>query len=619
MTEPDLMVPKNRTSAKLNLSALKFRFNILLFMNDTQPGRIASKLLKHIYDARGCATFQDKSGSKVCTGSAMNRSATNKPPGLQTLFDRWTSAICQTGDDQANFFHHLVNILDHLREAVLLADKKAGIVYHNPVSLALHGFQSQDQAQLPSGRFLDLYEFSTLTGRLLQPQEWPLHRALRGERFSDFEVIARNAETGQQFIGSYGATPLLDTHTVLITIRETTDQKRANAELKAADRQKKLTTQELDASEKRLRIATRASRLGVFEWDMAADRSVWENQHMFEIFGYEPDSPPPGKSEFFEQIVHPEDRNALASRLAAAMASGRTVSAQCRIRRRDGEIRWAEFVGQFEYGPDGEPTRMVGVAADITQRRLSEDALRLSHDDLHRMVVERTATLQHTIQKLRDLSLTSLEALEGDRNKVARDLHDGICGSLAGVKFGLEGISERLESSAPEAAQELDNLIAHLADTIKETKRAAANLRPLMIDELGLLRSIRRFAEQFGSQYKNIRVDTQINANEDDIPRELKIVVYRLLQEAIGNTAKHSEADSFRLRLKLDGNWVVLEMEDNGSGFTYRESPEPSDHLTGSGLRNMRQRVEVCGGSFELCSEGGKGTRIHVRLPILSA
>jgi len=568
----------------------------------------------------GRTPLQINSGTHVYAGTVMNRIATDLPSGIQDQFDHWTSVICRAGGEQAGFFHQLVNILDHLTEAILLADRHSGIVYHNPVSLALHGYQSQPEAHSAPGRFLDQFEFSTLDGRLLQPEEKPLYRALRGERFSDFEVIARNAETGRKFIGSYGATPLydeLDMAIVLLTIRETTDQKRTKAELKAADRRKRRAAQELDASEKRLRIATRAARLGVFEWDVAADRTVWENQHMFEIFGYAPGTRPPTKAQFLKQIVHPEDSAAVESKLAEAMTSAGTLSVQCRIRRRDGKIRWVEFVGQFEYSPDGEPMRMVGVAADVTQRRSSEDALRLSNDDLHRMVVERTATLRNTVQKLRDLSLTSLEALEGDRSKVAKDLHDGICGSLAGIKFGLEGIGEQLASAAPEAAEGLNNLIAHLADTIKDTKRAAANLRPLMIDELGLLRTIQRFTEQFASQYRNIRVDARIDLKETDIPRELKIVIYRLLQEAISNTAKHSDADAFQLRLKRDADWIILEMEDNGSGFDYQDTTDPTDHLTGSGLRNMRQRAEVCGGSFALSSQGGKGTCIKIRLPIL--
>jgi len=247
----------------------------------------------------------------------------------------------------------------------------------------------------------------------------------------------------------------------------------------------------------------------------------------------------------------------------------------------------------------GKPAAIVTIAKDITFRKQMEEELKKSH------------------QRLQDLSLKSIEALEFDRRNVSRELHDSIGGSLAAVKFGLEEIVEKITQRPDQTAESLGKYIAYLADIIKETKRITANLRPLSLDDLGLLATIDGLIRQFRQQYSNIEVINQIDICEEEIPDSLKIVVYRILQEALNNCAKHSMADTVHVSLRKKGNEIEFELKDNGCGFNVEEVLNRDDPLIGDGLQNMQERAEICGGLFCLDTKPGAGTTIRLQFSLM--
>jgi PAS domain S-box-containing protein len=246
----------------------------------------------------------------------------------------------------------------------------------------------------------------------------------------------------------------------------------------------------------------------------------------------------------------------------------------------------------------GKPVAVATIAKDITFRKQMEADLEKSH------------------QRLRDLSLKSIEALESDRRNVARELHDSIGGSLAAIKFSLEAVVEEIGKNTDQTTASLQKSISYLADTIKETKRITANLRPLSIDDLGLLATIEWHSRQFSQQYSHIEVIKQIEICEEEIPNSLKIVVYRVLQEALNNCAKHSMADTVHIGLRKKGNEIEFELKDNGCGFNAEEVLNRDDPLIGNGLKNMQERAEICGGLFCLDTKPGTGTTIRFLFPL---
>jgi PAS domain S-box-containing protein len=135
----------------------------------------------------------------------------------------------------------------------------------------------------------------------------------------------------------------------------------------------------LRESDERLSLALNAAGLGIFEWDVRADRAVWENERMYEIFGHTRADGTLSKAQLLKRYVHPDDADALAQALAGGMASGRPFHTTYRIRRKDGALRWLHLVGHF-LPPDGGPVRMIGVLTDNTEQHLAEETLRASEE-----------------------------------------------------------------------------------------------------------------------------------------------------------------------------------------------------------------------------------------------
>jgi PAS domain S-box-containing protein len=224
--------------------------------------------------------------------------------------------------------------------------------------------------------------------------------------------------------------------------------------------------------------------------------------------------------------------------------------------------------------------------------------------------------LRESQRRLQKLSRKSIEALEVDRRTVSRELHDSIGGNLAAIRFALEAVLKMMTQKPEAAAVSLEKAISHLADTIKECKRLSVNLRPSVLDDMGLIYTINWHASQLGQHYSRIQIIRQIDVTEQEIPEIFKIVIYRVIQEALNNAARHSQADTVFIRLKRSGDYLETEVEDNGRGFELEEVYERGDHLSGLGLRSMQERVEIIGGSFAVHSLPGSGTRIRILLPL---
>jgi PAS domain S-box-containing protein len=224
--------------------------------------------------------------------------------------------------------------------------------------------------------------------------------------------------------------------------------------------------------------------------------------------------------------------------------------------------------------------------------------------------------LRDSQRRLKQFSRKSIEALEADRKAVSRELHDSIGGNLAAIKFALESTVKKIVGKADAATTSLEKTILHLAETIKDCKRISANLRPEIIDDRGLLATIDWHTRQFSQHYSQIKIIQQIDVDEQEVPEPLKIVIYRVIQEALNNTAMHSKADTIYIRLKKSGNYFEAEVEDNGRGFDLEEVANRGDRISGYGLKSMRERVEIIGGSFSVHSLLTTGTRISITLPV---
>jgi len=293
---------------------------------------------------------------------------------------------------------------------------------------------------------------------------------------------------------------------------------------------------------------------------------------------------------------------------------------------KDGRLIPTEYTGSFIKNTEGEPQYILSIGRDITERKRAEEELRKAHDELERRVEERTAELKQEIQEreraqaalqesekqLRYLSSQLMTAQENERKSVAQELHDSIGQTLAAIKFGAEKALEQLnQRSSKPARTSLEAVVSMIQNGIEEVRRIQMDLRPSTLDDLGIIATISWFCREFQTIYAQIRIEKEIDIQEDEVPDPLKTIMYRILQEALHNVAKHSQADHVRLSLRKTNSNLELAIEDNGLGFDLEDVLSVESSKRGLGLASMRERTELSGGSFAVESSRGAGTTIR--------
>jgi signal transduction histidine kinase len=213
---------------------------------------------------------------------------------------------------------------------------------------------------------------------------------------------------------------------------------------------------------------------------------------------------------------------------------------------------------------------------------------------------------------LRSLSADLLNAHEKERKLVAQEIHDSIGSSLAAVKFKLENTINQVGQNNSETTATLESILRPIQTATEEARRIKMALRPSILDDLGILTTINWFCREFESTYSDIGIQKEVDIKEDEVPDSLKIVIYRVLQEAMNNVAKHSKANAVCLSLRKSGGSIELAIRDNGQGF----DPAAVHSHTGTagqglGLDSMRERVELAGGSYSIESVKEAGTVIR--------
>ena len=162
---------------------------------------------------------------------------------------------------------------------------------------------------------------------------------------------------------------------------------------------------------------------------------------------------------------------------------------------------------------------------------------------------------------------------------VARELHDGIGQALTGIKFCIENGIRKLKHGMPiHQIEEISNAIPLIRATVEETRRISMGLRPSTLDDIGISETLYWFCQQIEEIYKTIHIHLLVDVEEDRIHDTLKTVIFRIVQEALNNVAKHSRADRVNLDLKDEAGSIKLEIEDNGIGFEYKNQSFNQDY-----------------------------------------
>ncbi|HEY5910655.1 MAG TPA: ATP-binding protein [Verrucomicrobiae bacterium] len=248
---------------------------------------------------------------------------------------------------------------------------------------------------------------------------------------------------------------------------------------------------------------------------------------------------------------------------------------------------------------------------EIARRQAVEEALRKSEQHYSRLLTQS----RHMQQQLRLLSRQLLLAQEEERKKISRELHDVIAQTLTGINV-------RLANLKSDAASNTRGLERHIARTqqlversVKIVHRFARELRPAVLDDLGLIPALHTFMKHFRAQ-TGIRVSLSAFSAVEKVGDDKRTVLYRVAQEALTNIARHSQASQAEVKVRKLDAAISMEIRDNGKGFQQdRVLHEKKKNRLG--LLGMRERVEMVNGEFSVTSSPGKGTTILVRIPLI--
>jgi PAS domain S-box-containing protein len=302
----------------------------------------------------------------------------------------------------------------------------------------------------------------------------------------------------------------------------------------------------------------------------------------------------------WKDLVHPGDREVYTQKLLAAASAGRLFRAEGRVRRGDGEWRWIDSWAVPRSTESERAPGMVGCSADITDRKRVERELQ-----------EREEQLRQANEQLHVLSRRLFQIQEAERRHLARELHDQMGQTLTAAKIDLQVTQSLVER--PAIVQRLDDSIAILERLLDQARQLSLELRPPLLDDLGLVPALRWYLDQYARR-AGLAVEFFADPALERVDADIETACFRVAQEALTNVVRHARAQTVSVELHRALEVLHLVTRDDGIGFDLTTACQrPS-----LGLLGIRERVALVGGELDYKSAPGRGTEVHAFFPVQS-
>jgi len=356
---------------------------------------------------------------------------------------------------------------------------------------------------------------------------------------------------------------------------EAVRRKRAEEALRASEAQKRAI---LDASLDRIRYVDKEMRI------------IWGNKTTVSLHGMSQEDLV-GRTCY--EVLVGRDTPCEGCATVKALKTGEIESAVMyhpKIRGVKGETYWETYCVPLK-NDGGETEGFIQIGRDITRRKLAEERI-------------------HT------LSQQLLKAQENERQRISRYLHDHVGQELSLIRIGCETLLDDHPDISPEIRQRLSRLSGTVQGTITAVRQLAYDLRPLGLDQLGLVQSVFQLCEDF-SENTGLKVDFQAAGMDDlRIDPDIEINLYRLFQEALNNIKKHADAQHVIIRLVASYPKIILSIEDDGRGFDVEGRLLKASSEKRMGLGSMEERVSLLNGDLRIRSRLLEGTKIRIEIPL---
>jgi PAS domain S-box-containing protein len=347
--------------------------------------------------------------------------------------------------------------------------------------------------------------------------------------------------------------------------------------------ERRQTEDALRDSEQRFRLAAYAGRMFSYEWDAATDAVVRSGEYAEMLCTDKVAQLTTGQQ--IAAKVHPEDREAVLAAEAALSVEKPHLRVSHRMMRPDGSVIWVEKTGLAHFNDQGQMLRIVGMVTEITERKRAEAALA-------------------------DVSRRLIEAQEQERNRISRELHDDIGQRLALLAVELEQLHQDL-TGLPEIRSRIGELHKQAIEIATDTQDLSRELHSTKLEYLGPVAAMRGLCQELGEQTK-----VEVDFTSQDLPNpllpDISLCLFRVLQEALHNSVKHSGARRVEVKLWGTPDEIHLVVSDLGIGF----DSEAARERRGLGLVSMEERLKLLQGTLFIESGPNRGTKIHARVPL---
>jgi PAS domain S-box-containing protein len=327
-------------------------------------------------------------------------------------------------------------------------------------------------------------------------------------------------------------------------------------------------------------------------FDVETKRILDSNAAFRKLLGYTPEELK--ALTIYDYVAH--ERENIDLHIGLVLTQRQHYHGERQYRRKDGSLVDVEVSAKLvTYG--GRKV-ICAVTRDVSERKEAERALRESE------------------QKLRLLSSHLLTAQETERRRISIELHDELGQALMVLKLHLKSMERKLQKNQVGLKEECEHTLQYINQIIDKVRRISRDLSPSILEDLGLTAALRWLIDDFTSHSNNIESSVDIPELNDLFSPDAKIIIYRIFQEAFTNIGKCADATHLSVVIKKQGDSVSFFIGDNGKGFDMERVLSKDVTERGLGLTAMDERVRMLGGSLDLWSRRGKGTRISFAIPI---